>query len=49
VLPESVSVLMLVVKVFESLRIPLDLDYMRQWATDLAVVDLLQRALKESE
>jgi hypothetical protein len=49
VLPESVSVLMLVVKVFESLRISLDLDYMRQWATDLAVVDLLQRALKESE
>lgn len=27
----------------------LDLDYLRQWATELKVADLLQRALKESE
>ena len=27
----------------------LDLDYLRQWAAELNVADLLQRALKESE
>jgi hypothetical protein len=27
----------------------LDLDYLRQWAAELNITDLLQRALKESE
>jgi hypothetical protein len=27
----------------------LDLDYLRKWAVELKVTDLLQRALKESE
>jgi len=42
------DVLKLVVSNLDRLKIPFDLTYLRKWASELGVGDLLERALEET-